>query len=648
LDPAGKAMELRTKLGEGGEGAVWASPAAADLVIKTYLKSMPAMQVEKLLAMSSLTDPTLLTTAAWPIRLVCDTSKTPVGFEMPKLSGPKPLHEIIGSKSRMKAFPNANWKMLVHTAGNLTRAFHALHTKNIVVGDVNSNNVVVQDDARVFFIDCDSFQIRTPTRTYRCEVGVPEYQPPELQNVPFGSVDRLPSHDLFGMAVMIFQLLFVGKHPFMGRLPNPGNVAPTIAENIVNGNYFYDEQARKLGLRPPPASLTLGAVTPAVAKLFEGAFRGRPEQRPTAHQWGAALAELEQAIITCKIATVHRYLTGTTCPWCAIELQTKIVYFAAPTLIGANGKVDDSIWATFPNSEVERLWREIAALGPPNLVYEPSERAPASPAPIPDDLRRRGMIFVCVLSTLFIIALVISAIVPIRVFALLDVAVAAGFWTFGRPRGGQQLADRKQRLADSARDFAGAELEWKRLCENRDFVTQRERLAAARSLMTGQRDAYEAEVAQIRRTGEQQAKRSYMDSQFIRDAKIKGIGRELSSRLGAYGIETALDIDDRVRDVPGIGEQKATALFTWRARVDSSFRFELKMIEGLLRDVATKYVQQRKQGQVMLLNGTAGLREIIDRVESRAPAVRAKALQQRRLLDQAEADMRPLPRLVYR
>ncbi len=648
LDPSGKLMELRTKLGEGGEGAVWASPRATNLAIKTYLKTMPPVQADKLQAMTSVADSTLLAAAAWPTRLVYNASRTPVGFEMPKLSGQKPLHDLIGMKSRMKSFPNANWQWLVHAAVNLALAFDGLHRKNIVVGDVNSNNVVIQEDARVLFIDCDSFQIRTPTRTFRCEVGVPEYQPPELQAVPFGSVDRLPSHDAFGMAVMIFQLLFVGKHPFMGRLPNPGSAAPTPGENIAQGNYFYDEQARRLGLQPPPASLSVGAVTPAVAELFERAFRGRPEERPLAQEWTIALAELERAITTCKIYAAHRYLTRTPCPWCAIELHTKIVYFAAPALVTLSGDVDDSIWSTFPNAEVERLWREIATIAIPNVAFEQINPVRVAPAPVGDSLRKKGITFVAVLGTLVVCALIIWLIPQSRPYDFYDAILVASFWLFGRPSGGAELTIRRSKLRDARRAFDRAEADWKKLCEGSEFQSQRERLATARGSMVKQRSAYDVEIAQVRLAGLEQAKRQYLDAKFIRDAKIKGIGPQLTARLAAWNIETALDIDARVHSVSGIGEQKAIALFAWRTVAEQLFRFEPKMIESLVRDVKSKYVQQRKQGRNALMGGANVLREVSAQVEARAPAIRAKAIQERRLLDQAQADVRPFTPLIYR
>jgi len=648
LDPRGKAIELCEKLGEGGEGSVWASPARADVAIKTYSKPMPPGKLDKLVAMTKAADETLLAAAAWPTRIVYDTARTAIGFEMPKLSGQQPFHQLIGTKSRLKLFPNANWQMLLHAAGNLAAAFHGLHGKHIVVGDVNGNNVVVRDDARVFFIDCDSFQIRQAGRTYRCDVGVPEYQPPELQHVSFASVDRLPSHDLFGMAVMIFQLLFVGKHPFMGRLPNPGTAPPTIGENIAQGNYFYDEEARRKGLMPPPASASLGIVTPQIARLFQRAFRGAPADRPTAHEWAVELASAERNVVACGVNNAHRHLANIPCPWCAIEAQAKIVYFAAPILVSPGGAIDDSIWATFSNADVERLWKEIAAVAPPVVRFDRSSSSRAVPAPLGEGLRRKGLLFVSVFWILAIVAVLAPLSPAARLVEPADFAVGIAIWLLGRPRGGAELEGRKRRLTEARAALAKTESELAALAKNEEFQFRRGELAAIHDTLIAQRSAFEAEIAGARRRGEEEAKRRYLDSQFIRDAKVRGIGRPLAARLATWNIETALDVDERAHGIPGIGRQKALALLEWRAKLERQFRLDPQELEDAVRDTRIKYVRQRINGRNALTSGANALRRLKEGIEARAPDLYAAAAEQRKLLDQYEADMRVLRPFIYR
>ncbi|HZO92502.1 MAG TPA: hypothetical protein VFB22_01940 [Candidatus Baltobacteraceae bacterium] len=646
LDASGKALDLKKKLGEGGEGAVWASPERSDRAVKTYLRPISTEKSEKLATMVGIADPPLLQIAAWPSGLVYDATRKPVGFEMPKLGTQRALHEIFGTKSRMQIFPEADWRLLVHAAVNVAGAFEFMHRRAIVIGDVNPNNVVIQNDAQIRFIDCDSFQITVGSRTFRCEVGMAEYQPPELQGVALGSVTRTAQHDAFGMAVLIFQLLFLGKHPFMGRLPNPGANPPTIDQNIKLGNYFYDERARQRGLEPPPASLTLAAVTPELARLFERAFRGAPDDRPLAHEWKPALQRLEASVVQCSVNKAHRYRQGINCPWCTIEVQQQIVYFAAPSLM-AGGLVDESIWATFPQAEVDRLWAEIAKVAPPNIAYAATPASFPDGKPIDADLRVKGKQFLLCMCGLAVVAIALAALPRTRVYDWVDLAVALIVWLL-RPRGGAELMARRVRFNETKTAYEQAEDEWRRCAEAQGYATMRQQLAQVKTLLSAQRATYEAEIRRVRETGEAEAKKHYLDSQFIRAAKIKGIGPALTARLAYWNIETALDITDAVYRVQGIGPAKAAALKTWRSQVEQRFRFDRKMIEPMLLDVKRRHVRQRLQGRTELLTGPQMLRGVVDAQEKRAYAARATALQTRALFDQARADMRKMSPLVYR
>src|SRR5207302_109259 len=109
-----------------------------------------------------------------------------------------------------------DWRFLIRTARNCAAAMTVIHDAGIVVGDVNQGGFLVTRDALVNVIDCDSFQIRTAIETYLCEVAVPEFLPPELHGRPLATTNRTPNHDAFGLAIIIFRLLMLGRHPFAG------------------------------------------------------------------------------------------------------------------------------------------------------------------------------------------------------------------------------------------------------------------------------------------------------------------------------------------------------------------------------------------------------------------------------------------------
>ena len=190
-DPTGTTWTLGRQIGAGGEGTVYLVDGDPGLVAKIYAEPPGPEQVAKLEAMIASGDELLGRVAAWPSALLLGNDG-PAGFLMPKLASQLPLHELFGPRRRQELFPDAHWTFLVHAALNVARAFEAMHERDIVVGDVNSNNVVIHHTSKTRFIDCDSFQIRRDGRLFRCTVGVPEYQPPELQAADLAETERLP------------------------------------------------------------------------------------------------------------------------------------------------------------------------------------------------------------------------------------------------------------------------------------------------------------------------------------------------------------------------------------------------------------------------------------------------------------------------
>ena len=173
-------------------------------------------------------------------------------------------------------------------------------------------------------------------------------------------------------------------------------------------------------------------------------------------------------------------------------------------------------------------------------------------------------------------------------------------------------------------------------------------MSQVRDATRQQRPLMDAEIAAATKDGERKAREQHLNAHLIEKAKIKGIGRALTARLAAWNIETALDIGNAVYSVNGIGEAKAQALFAWRRDVERSFRFELRMLDPLIRDIRAKYARERLQARNSLMQAPAALRRLVAMTEGNAPEVYAKAVQTRAALDQAEANLRPFTPLIYR
>jgi DNA-binding helix-hairpin-helix protein with protein kinase domain len=329
--PEQEIINLSVSLGRGGEACIYAVPSSGDLVAKVYHKPT-GLHAQKLRAM--LANPPENPTAslghisiAWPVDLLraTDEDHQIIGFLMPRIHGMRPIIDFYNPRTRREHCPLFNYQYLLRTARNLAAAFAALHNSGYCVGDVNESNILVSDTALVTLVDTDSFQVHDPEQNvfYRCPVGKPEFTPPELQNKIFAQHDREITHDLFGLAVLIFQLLMEGTHPFSGIFQGSSE-PPTYEARIASGHFTYS-QKRQVPYRPTPIAPAWEVLHPKLQELFLRCFEDGhddPQVRPTAQTWLSVLAEAEDSLITCTTNPQHRYNHHLdSCPWCERTLR---------------------------------------------------------------------------------------------------------------------------------------------------------------------------------------------------------------------------------------------------------------------------------------------------------------------------------------
>jgi hypothetical protein len=319
IDPA-------AALGIGGEARVYAIPQEPSLVAKVYHEPTDD-RARKLMAMlaNPPDDPLAVrehVAIAWPVDLLLTTDRRHqcVGFLMPRLSGMHPIADVYNPRARRQKHAWFDYFRLHHTARNLAAAVHALHTRGYVIADVKQSNIFVTDTALVALVDTDSFQVRDARRgiVYRCLVSTPEVTPPELQGQRSTDIDRAPEHDLFGVAVIIFQLLMEGTHPFDGLFQGSGDPPPYEAR-IAAGHFPYSG-GRRVPFRPKPNAPPFKILHPTLQQLFRHCFEDghdKPKARPDALAWRFALDEAEEHLITCPVSDQHRYGDHlSACPWC--------------------------------------------------------------------------------------------------------------------------------------------------------------------------------------------------------------------------------------------------------------------------------------------------------------------------------------------
>ena len=332
LEQRGKSITLieTQVLGAGGQARVFPVEAHPEWAAKVYHK--PDFRYATKLAVMVADPPEDPMAArghasiAWPLDLLVDSAGTVVGFLMPRVSGTRPIIDYFNPKTRRKTCPGFNYFYLVRTARNLAAALHAIHSRGYVVGDVNDSNILVSPTALVTLVDTDSFQVydHGSGECYRCPVGRLEYSAPEVlarvgQGLSYASMDRAPEQDLFGLAVLLFQLLMEGTHPFAGVYKGRSD-APTCSERILAGHFAY-YQGREVPYQPAPLAPPFELLHPLLQQAFLECFvegQKQPGARPDALAWVRLLDQVGGEVIYCGAHSQHVYWPHLkSCPWCA-------------------------------------------------------------------------------------------------------------------------------------------------------------------------------------------------------------------------------------------------------------------------------------------------------------------------------------------
>lgn len=333
LDDGNKILIDDSKpIGSGGEGSVYKLAKNPNILVKIYsdraLERMKDIE-PKIKAMVSkkpgLLDYNGLTIIAWPSYVVYDENKRFVGYVMRRVQAKNHLSHVITPGLQKTKFPSITWYDRLVIAINLAKVMHYLHQNDTVIGDINTSDFFVYPGFEIGVVDTDSFQVLVDATLYHCKVFTPDYTPPEVIEEKKRSsieVKRTPNHDNYGLAILIFQILSMGVHPFSARIKGiPGFDGNAI--NYTMENEIFPYFTTQNNIIPPKNAMPFGFFPKHIQELFVRAFEKGAEHRPSADEWVTHLKMVKETAKKCKKQSTHYYPSHfQKCPICAKE-QTK-------------------------------------------------------------------------------------------------------------------------------------------------------------------------------------------------------------------------------------------------------------------------------------------------------------------------------------
>ncbi len=636
FDSTGTRIHLGRKIGSGGEGDVYEIvPPHGNSVAKIYHKPLDLQKQEKLLLMARGCNEELQSISAWPTDVLHARQGGPViGFLMPKISDYEPVHKVYGPTHRKEHFPHADWRFLVRTSKNLAAAFFVLHKFGYVIGDVNEGNILVNKTACVRLIDCDSFQVRSGDRLYYCEVGVAQFTPPEIQNSKHFRMERTPNHDNFGLSILIFQLLFFGRHPYSGVYA--GKEDMPIEKAIAEFRFAYGKNSPLKSIAPPPNSVGLSVVPGEVAAFFERAFSETGAQdgsRPSAGDWWNALEALETRIRQCSADSVHSYYSGlAACPWCRLEENSGLLLFLSADQIS---KID-----------LRREWQKVEAIASPGPVPQisPGHFIPHRVALAKDferslDYRSIRQVAGMVIIAICTVLALGEILTDYFIFLLAGILVAV---LFLYPGDAAEEKRRRRKALDSARYlWELGNRKWTQEAGDTAFRARQNQLRELKWKYESIDREYRAGLLFLERMRKERQQRTFLERCSIDTCTVPRLTPGLRDTLKYAGIRTAADFtQDRLSGVPQLDNTLANELLAWREKMERNFLFDPSrgIEQSDLQTLIRKYQPQIKPVERELVQGTQALRRIQEDIIKKRITLRPAVEKRARELAQAEAD----------
>ena len=275
--PAGRgSVVLDELLGEGGEGAAYA--VDGDRVIKIFDRDHVTRHRQA--KVEHFTSRSLHSEGiCFPEAVVTNEAGEFVGYMMPRARGNE-FRVIMNPRRFLKAFPGWTKADLVDVCISFLEKVSYLHSLNVIVGDINPKNVIVDEAKNVWMIDADSWQVEG----YPCPVGTPMFTAASALGRPYAESLRTKEEELFAVATMLFMVLITGQFPY-ARSGSDGD----IARLVKDGNFAFQVGERSNRDQPEGNWKYMWSHMPRDLKeMFWHTFHrdgNRYTSPPTADEW---------------------------------------------------------------------------------------------------------------------------------------------------------------------------------------------------------------------------------------------------------------------------------------------------------------------------------------------------------------------------
>ncbi|RQN31093.1 helix-hairpin-helix domain-containing protein [Escherichia coli] len=399
--------------------------------------------------------------------------------------------------------------------------------------------------------------------------GVSHFTPPELQTLPsFVGFERTANHDNFGLALLIFHILFGGRHPYSG-VPLISDAGNALETDIAHFRYAYASDNQRRGLKPPPRSIPLSMLPGDVEAMFQQAFTesGVATGRPTAKAWVAALDLLRQQLKKCTVSAMHVYPAHLTdCPWCALDNQG-VIYFI---------DLGEEVITTGGDFVLARVWAMVmASVAPPALQLPLPDHFQPTGRPLPSGLLRREYIILIEIALSALSLLLCGLQAEPRYIILIP--VLAAIWIIGSLTSKAYKAEIQQRREA----FNRAKMDYDHLVSQiqhlgglEGFIAKRAMLEKMKDEILGLPEEEKRALVALHDTARERQKQKFLEGFFIDVASIPSVGPARKAALRSFGIETAADVTRRsVKQVKGFGDHLTQAVIDWKASCERRFVF---------------------------------------------------------------------------